>query len=170
MLDHKDFSNSKHECENLFYGFGSIEFHPFPVMLGMMITNVANAVEEAVRERERERASLSLRWNLNAPLPPPPPPPPHHHHPHHHGHRNVRALHHVIPSPIADRALGDSKHLAAVLHYFDHLHHYHHHYSLGGIRRVHDRNEIKQLAMIDLMSSSSLEIGSNKNGELFFLL
>ena len=62
MLDHKDFSNSKHECENLFYGFGSIEFHPFPVMLGMMITNVANAVEEAHSggggQRERERGPV----------------------------------------------------------------------------------------------------------------
>ena len=34
----------------------------------------------------------------------------------------VRALHDVIRSPIAVRALGDSRHLAAVLHYFHYLH------------------------------------------------
>ena len=34
----------------------------------------------------------------------------------------VRALHDVIRQPIAVRALGDSRHLAAVLHYFHYLH------------------------------------------------
>ena len=46
-------------------------------------------------------------------------------HDHHHDDQNVRALHHVIPSPIAGRALGDSTHLAAILHYFHHHHRRH---------------------------------------------
>ena len=61
-------------------------------------------------------------------------------HDHHHDDQNVRALHHVIPSPIAGRALGDSTHLAAILHYFHH-HHRHrcHLYPLHGVEKLQQK-------------------------------
>ena len=52
----------------------------------------------------------------------------------------------MIPSPIAGRALGDSTHLAAILHYFHplHLHHCHLH-----------QDRIKHFKLFSLSSSSS---------------